>query len=159
MMGSGKTTVGQLLAHHKGYTFYDIDLLIEQKEELSISEIFERKGESNFRQMEANMLRENSYIQPSVIATGGGLSCFHNNMEYMRLNGCVIYLRCSPEIILSRLEGDITRPILQNVSTEDKLSKIMSLVQTREDYYSKADVIIDANQEKVKITTKLEKFI
>ena len=97
-MCSGKTTLGSLLKEIAGVKFTDLDQYIEEKEGLSVNEIFAKKGETAFREMERNTLREVTENIGGVIATGGGTPCFFDNMEYMKTNGKVIYLNCSSVI-------------------------------------------------------------
>ncbi len=115
-MGSGKTTVGQLLAEKLGYTFLDMDTYIEGKMFKSVSQIFAELGEEQFRLLEQRSLHEIGEIENVVIATGGGAPCFYDNMEYMNRMGTTIYLKLSPVELSERLETFRTnkRPLLAN---------------------------------------------
>jgi shikimate kinase len=143
MMGAGKSTIGQSLASHLGYAFVDTDVLIEERE-MPIAEIFEKKGEEEFRKLERAVLLEVANLTRAVIATGGGLPSHANNMAEMLDNGRVIYLKASTETLLSRLEADGKRPLLGD--DEKKFSdRIHSLLMTRKSCYERADVIVDTD--------------
>lgn len=143
-MGSGKTTVGRSLEIKSGIGFVDIDELIEAKEGLKISEIFSDKGEKYFRKIENEVLKElASADEIKIISTGGGIVVTPENTELLKKLGRVYYLRVKPETVISRLEGDCTRPLLKG---EDKLKKVNELMESRKELYEEAsDDIIDVD--------------
>ncbi len=139
MMGSGKTTIGTLLADRLRYQFFDTDQLIEQITQQSVSQIFAESGESVFRQIETQVLGEvSSYIR-KVISTGGGVVTTPENWGHLR-NGVIIWLDVPIDVLKSRLESDTTRPILQ--STTDLETTLTSLLDTRSALYAQADLRI-----------------
>src|SRR5690554_3607369 len=89
-MGAGKTTVGRRLAVQADMEFYDLDILIEEETGQSISEIFEQKGESWFRQLETRVLSGAAKGSDKVLATGGAIVLNPVNMEIMKANGIVV---------------------------------------------------------------------
>ncbi|HOR39786.1 MAG TPA: shikimate kinase, partial [Paludibacteraceae bacterium] len=90
-MGAGKTTIGEQLAERLGYKFLDMDHVIEEKMQQSVSQIFSEKGEEEFRRLERECLEEISTEQNVVVATGGGAPCFYDNMERMNAYGLTVY--------------------------------------------------------------------
>jgi shikimate kinase len=139
MMGSGKTTIGTLLADRLSYQFFDTDQLIEQITQQSVSQIFAESGESVFRQVETQVLGEVSSYVRKVISTGGGVVTTSENWGHLR-NGVIVWLDVPIEVLKSRLESDTTRPLLQSdVNLETKLT---SLLETRSALYAQADLRI-----------------
>lgn len=136
MMGSGKTTVGQELARHLGYRFFDTDTLIERVAEKTVSEIFATEGEVNFRQLEHQVLCELAAYQHSVIATGGGIVIRTENWSYLRC-GLVVWLDAPVETLFDRLRGDSTRPLLDD---RDPLAKLEAILAARRSKYEQADL-------------------
>jgi shikimate kinase len=132
-MGSGKTSVGKLLAERLGYGFQDTDSLIEIQEQESIGHMFETKGEAYFRDLETMLLRK---MQPelthTILSTGGGLVLREQNRELLRGLGYVFYLKASDETIVDRLKEDKTRPLLQG---EDLSAKVERLQKERMPIY------------------------
>jgi shikimate kinase len=139
MMGSGKTTIGTLLADRLNYQFFDTDQLIEQITQQSVSQIFAESGESVFRQVETQVLAEVSSYLRKVISTGGGIVTTPENWGHLR-NGVIVWLDAPIEVLKSRLESDTTRPLLQ--SDTDLGTKLTSLLETRSALYLQADLRI-----------------
>lgn len=136
MMGAGKSTVGQVIAKTLGYRFFDTDTVIEQATGQSIREIFASMGESEFRQLETQVLAELSAYTRLVVATGGGIVSQQKNWSYLR-HGLVIWLNVPIEVLFQRLKKDTTRPLLQ---TDDPLAKLQLLLQERRSLYAQADI-------------------
>ena len=139
-MGSGKTTVGQLVAAKLGYNFIDMDTHIEGKLFKSVSQIFTELGEQHFRQLEQQSLHEIAEFDNVVIATGGGVPCFFDNIDYMNERGVTIYLKLSPLELAGRLESSHAnkRPLLAGKKGEDLLMFIKEGLAMREPFYSKS---------------------
>ena len=132
-MGTGKSTIGKLLAKKQHRLFIDTDSYIESKEGRSISDIFEQKGEAYFRSLETKILKELKEItHNAVIATGGGLPLRQENAELLSQMGEVIYLQTSANTILERLKGDTTRPLL---NTENPRERVEQLLGERDEKY------------------------
>ena len=138
MMGAGKTTVGKLLSQDLGYRFLDTDSLISQVAGKSINEIFADDGEAAFRQLETNVLAEVSSYKNLTIATGGGIVVDPFNWSYLQ-HGIVVWLDAPIEVLHSRLQGDQTRPLLQD---KDPLGKLQAILEERRPLYANADVHI-----------------
>ncbi|NJK47593.1 shikimate kinase [Candidatus Gracilibacteria bacterium] len=147
MMGTGKTTIGKVLAQQLNYRFFDTDVLIERVSEQSINEIFARQGEESFRELETKVLAEVSALTKSVIATGGGIIMRPMNWSYLR-HGLVVWLDAPLELLEQRLAEDNTRPLRPNLS---------SLLEKRRPLYEQADLhlAIADNQTPEQITAKL----
>jgi len=139
-MGSGKTTVGQLLATQLGYSFIDMDNHIEGKLFKSVSQIFAELGEDQFRMLEKQCLHEVAEFDQVIISTGGGVPCFFDNMEYMNKQGVTVYLKLSSADLAERLEQSHAnkRPLLANRKGEELLHFISEELAKREPFYSQA---------------------
>ncbi|GFE69745.1 shikimate kinase [Chroococcus sp. FPU101] len=138
MMGTGKTTVGQILAKQLNYRFFDTDVLIERVTQQSISEIFAEQGEDEFRDIESQILMQVCAYTKSVVATGGGSVIHRMNWSYLR-HGLVIWLDVPINVLIERLSTDITRPLLQESDLKHKLETLM---EQRRSLYAEADLHI-----------------
>lgn len=143
--GAGKTTMGLDLAVDLGIQFVDLDQDIEKAAKLSVSEIFEEKGEAHFRQLEKLHLEKViDELDNFVMATGGGTPCFFNNLERMKQAGKVIYINTPIEIIENRLKQDVNRPLMKNHTLNE-------LSEKRKGWYSQADHTIREYKELINI--------
>lgn len=142
-MGSGKTTLGKKLAARMNRPFVDLDHVFEEKEGCSISEYFVRHSEEVFRNEEASVLRNTNYPEDAIISTGGGVPCFHNNMDWMNENGLTIYINLPVKTLAARLgNAKVPRPVLAG-KTGDELEKhIEAKLAEREVFYKQARVSI-----------------
>jgi len=114
-MGSGKSTVGSLLASALGWPLIDLDTVIEAGQGLSIREIFENSGEAFFRQIERAALTEASKAEPAVIALGGGTFAQPPNVDLIRdSGGTTVWLDCPSEVLRARCEGLENRPLFRD---------------------------------------------
>ncbi|MBQ1546270.1 MAG: shikimate kinase [Clostridia bacterium] len=148
-MGSGKSTVGKQLAEKLGTCFIDTDEYIEEKEGMTISEMFEKYGEEYFREKEREVCRELSELKRVVISTGGGTLLNDENRRTLKKNGVVFLLNVSSRTVLARLRTDTTRPLLQR---EDKEYAVkMMLTQRTPLYNMAADYVIDAEESPRKV--------
>lgn len=148
MMGAGKSTLAKKLASHFDAIHLDLDDLIEHEYGKSINEIFEENGEKHFREIEKNTLRNLKFDnQLRIISVGGGTPCFHQNMEWMREHGIVIYLNIPASILIGRLkEGKENRPLIKNLSDEELSSFVRNTLTERAEYYEQADIIVNHNK-------------
>lgn len=144
MMGAGKTTVGIKIAEKLGRRWYDTDEVITQQYG-KISDIFEEKGEEYFRGLETQTVKLLCAETDLVISVGGGLVLRAENVELLKQNGKIFFLRAKKQTLLARLQGDKERPLLQGEeSLEDKIDRLLS---TREAIYAKvADYIVDVDE-------------
>ena len=143
-MGCGKTTIGTKGAKALGTTFVDTDALIEAQEGMTISTLFERKGEAYFRQKETQVLCD-LMKEPKgmVLATGGGLPMKEENQTLLKQLGVIIYLKASTNTLVERLKEDTTRPLLKE---GDLRKKIETMLELRNPVYEKvANVILQTD--------------
>ena len=146
MMGSGKSTVGKLLAEQLSYRFFDTDDVIEKSLGATVSQIFEENGEEVFRDIETKVLQELSQYARSVISTGGGAVLSTENWGNMR-HGIVVWLNGSPKTLASRIHGveKENRPLLNEVeeSQEELVAKLSGMLEEREKFYNEADIVVE----------------
>jgi shikimate kinase len=140
-MGSGKSTVGKILAEKLNMNFIDIDKLIEEKEGMKIKDIFEQKGESYFRELERKQIEAIVNQEGLVVSTGGGLGANLDNMNLMKKNGDVVWLDVSLNTVLDRLKNDQDRPLLKQ-----PIEKIKQLFEERKNVYRLANIRINADK-------------
>lgn len=146
-MGSGKTHWGKIWSKKHHLEFIDLDQEIEKKEGLTISEIFEKYGEDQFRNMESAQLKKMQDKVNFLLSSGGGAPCFGDNMELMRAMGMVIYLKAGPQYILERImEERDKRPLLKKVNPAELLFFITNKLKERAPFYDKAHAILDVEQ-------------
>ena len=142
-MGSGKTTVGRLLAEKKGRRFVDLDLWIEEREGMPIAAIFSKYGESRFRELERRAVDELSFETGLVIAPGGGALLDPENAAALKAGGVVVLLDAGLPSLRARLEGDETRPLLWG---EDRDAAMEALYRARIPVYrAVADAAVPAD--------------
>lgn len=141
-MGTGKTEVGKILAKKLGFVFMDIDQFIEKEQGMSVSRIFEERGENGFRELEAKAVRKVSEMRNVVISTGGGAMLREENIENLKNSGILVCLSASPEVVFRRIGASKNRPLLQ---VTDPLQKIKDLMGFRRRYYEKSDIIIETD--------------
>ena len=146
-MGSGKSSVGKLLAEKLSCRFVDLDAEIVEAAGLSINDIFARDGEEFFRMLEsANLERILTAEGCCVIATGGGAVINFQNREMMRNHGLVVNLKATLEQVLNRLHGCSNRPLLAG---EKAPERVRALMEGREQYYADAEIRIDTDGKSV----------
>ena len=131
-MGSGKTTIGRLVAADLGLEFHDCDQELEQSTGASVNLIFDVEGEAGFRKRETQLLRRLSRKRDALIATGGGVVTRKTNRKILQTTGLVIWLRTTVSQQLSRLGHDKSRPLLQ---TEDREAVLRKLARERDELY------------------------
>ncbi len=159
-MGSGKTTVGKLLASALDMDFIDMDSYIEKEQKCSIKEIFADKGEDEFRKLESIALCDVlAKSNKAIISTGGGAPCFHNSMDIIKSKSLSVYLKVGSKELVRRLINDTQRPLLQNKSLKDLLSFVKLTLRVREEEYSKADIRVRAIDAPDLLTKRIIKYI
>ena len=152
-MGCGKTTIGRLLAKKLGKEFIDLDDYIEQREGMTIPEIFAQKGEPYFRQKESEALSD---LPPSagVVATGGGTLLSEVNGELARSLGTVVFIDCPFEVCYGRIKDDPHRPIAAS-STKEQLKERYE--QRKPLYQAHSDFAADGSGTPMMIVTEILK--
>lgn len=149
-MGAGKTTVGKQLASKCGKQFADTDAMIVEREKMSINDIFAKYGESHFRVIETNLLKEMmDSMSGYVISCGGGLPLKEENRAYLKRLGKVIYLKADESDIIKRLRNDNTRPLLKGPKDEVR-TKVHGMLEIRNPIYEEAaDSVIVTSDKKI----------
>jgi shikimate kinase len=154
-MGSGKTTIGQLIANELNRQFIDLDRWIENRYHQSIHDLFEKHGEDWFRKAEHDNLVEISFFQDVVISTGGGAACYFQNMDWMNDHGTTIYLSVPVELLAVRLRTATSkRPLLKNKSEDEIKLFIENSLKAREPFYRLAQLQIEITLEDPITTAK-----
>ncbi len=145
--GSGKTTLGKQLAKALGYTFWDLDWAIEKSEGRTVPEIFEKNGESYFREIERLELHKTIELDNVIIATGGGAPCFFDNIDFIKKAGISIYLDVSVEALYHRLHGVGTskRPLLNGKTEEQLVEDLTNRKNHRQIFYTQANHVITSD--------------
>ncbi len=146
--GSGKTTLAIQVAEHDGLSFVDLDKEIERLESKKVEEIFAERGESVFREIEAQVLKKFCGLDSGfVMATGGGAPCFGNNLEVMKASGKVVFLDVPAKEIANRIsKQSLNRPLLKNETTDSMKDRIEFLRSQRISFYRQAHFIVSGNQ-------------
>lgn len=139
-MGTGKTTVGKLLAKRRGIKYICTDEVIEDKERRSINDIFKKNGEAYFRSVEKEVVKKVSDLNNFVIDAGGGAVLDEENMQNLRRNGKIVCLSADSATILERTKRYHHRPLL---NVHDPRKKIEELLTQRAPFYAQADLIIE----------------
>ncbi len=147
-MGTGKSTLGRKIAKRTELPFLDTDKMVEEAEGAAVADIITYAGEEYFRQAERRALEQTAEYESAIISTGGGLPVWGDNQAWMAEHGVSVYLKRTPEQILSRLSpyGRYKRPKLRGLSDEEVLRFMHTHLAEREPLYAKADVIIDCSE-------------
>ncbi len=156
-MGSGKSTIGPILANTMGWDYYDLDKVIEEKIGMKVSEIFEKLGEKYFRKEEKDILNELIIKENIIVSLGGGTIVNEENLNSVKNAGKLIYLKVSPSIVYERLRFKRDRPILTLDGTIDLgknefIDKISKLMEARKKFYEQADIVIDTDSISIGLT-------
>ena len=142
-MGTGKSSVGRIVARQLNFAFVDTDQLIEARAHKSISSIFAEQGETAFRESEVKVVTELASKRYLVIAAGGGLIVDAGNLASLRQHALIVCLWASPETIWQRVCNQTNRPLLQD---PDPLGKIQRLLAERKSAYLQADILVNTEQ-------------
>lgn len=142
-MGSGKSSVGRILARSLGCPFIDLDAVVVADAGKSINEIFSDEGEASFRARESVCLERVLQDGMKVIASGGGVVIAESNRRLMRNRGFVVNLTASFSTIMARLEGAADRPLYGG---QDAANRVRALMDERKQFYADADIRIDTDK-------------
>ncbi len=154
-MGCGKTSVGRKLSIVLKREFIDTDDFIVKREGMSISKIFETKGEAYFRELERELCQRYAQPKGKIIATGGGIIKNSENIKNLKKGGVIIYLKSTPKQIAMNLRYDNSRPLLRVANKE---AKIAELLNERKKLYERcADKTIDVSN--IDINSTIDKII
>jgi shikimate kinase len=147
--GSGKTTVGRLVAEELAAPLIDVDNLLVRQMGMPVAQIFGKVGEAEFRRMERDAVRAACAAGPGVIVPGAGWAAQEGELELARETSCIIYLRCQPSTAVKRTEEGEARPLL----TSDPLSQMRTLLQERESHYARAEHQLPTDARPAEATT------
>ena len=147
-MGAGKTTLGSLAASSLNVNFLDTDQMVEEMAGKSLNDIFSIEGEQAFREMEAKVIRSTAEIEQALIATGGGLPVYHNNMQWLTEHGITMYLQWPDDILIASLVHHRTiRPLLSELTAEEAAKKAMALLAERKNIYEQSSMTLEMSGE------------
>ncbi len=156
-MGCGKTHWGRELSQKLELPFFDLDNVIEEKEEKDISSIFAEMGEEYFRMLEKDVLYMLTESHENfVMACGGGTPCFFNNIDYMKKNGTTVWINCSVDCLYSRLQKEKEkRPLIASITDAELKSFIIRKFSDRKIFYQQANIIL--NEDDLTLDSLIEK--
>ena len=146
-MGTGKSSVGRLVAESLHFDYLDTDQVVEFRAHKSINQIFQQDGEPSFREWERVVVEELTRRKRTVISTGGGLPASQANLDSLKTHSLVVCLWASPETIYDRVREHNHRPLLAQA---DPQAKIRELLAVREPFYRQADVLINTERRSVR---------
>lgn len=147
--GSGKTTIGKLVAEKLNLPFVDLDAEIEKSEGQRINQIFEKRKENYFRELESALLKKFCGSSESfVMSTGGGAPCFHDNMQQMNQAGKTLFLDVAVKEIADRLKKTnlMERPLFSRLSPDQLKDKIEFMRSQRLPFYKEASFIFEGDE-------------
>ena len=155
-MGTGKSTLGRMVASSFGFDFLDSDQEIERTRNKKVSEIFAEEGEAAFRRYEREFIEEGHPSSKCVVACGGGLVTQPGMVELLKERGVVVCLYASPQEILSRTQGNRSRPLLE---VEDPETKIRQLMAEREPVYRRAgSLVLTENRSRAEVLAHIKRI-
>ncbi len=155
MMGSGKSVIGKHLAKKLNLPFTDLDSQIESDTGMTINQIFEKVGESGFREIEKNTLIQSIHRSVGVVALGGGTLQNQQLVDLVKNSGILIFIDTPEEILLNRLKRSRRRPMIHGLNIDELRQLIRKLLDERKPFYTQADVIISGDAMNKDSTTDL----
>ncbi len=156
MMGSGKSTIGKILAKKLDYNFIDVDKMIEIESKKTIKKIFEENGEAYFRNLEEKITSNILEKGKTIVSLGGGAIINKNIRNSIKKNSYNIYLKVDVNILMKRLQNSKTRPLIYKKNLKQELIK---LINEREKFYINADLIINNEKNIIETTEDILKKI
>lgn len=161
-MASGKSTLGRKIAKRTELPFFDTDKMVEEAEGAEVADVITYAGEEYFRHAERRALEQTAEYENAIISTGGGLPIWGDNQKWIEEHGVSVYLKRTPEQILSRLSehGRQKRPKFRGKSDEELLQFMHEHLAEREPIYLKADIVMDCNEvSDLEITDRLVELL
>jgi len=167
--GSGKSTIGPLLANSLGYEFIDLDQTIEKHAGKTITRIFAENGEEFFRNLEFHSLEQVVEQTNLVISLGGGVLEHDRSYELIKASGTLVYLKSPARTLARRLFNKTDRPLLRGdkgrkLSREEIEEKISTILSKREPRYESADITVQTDIHRIgstveELTRKIERYV
>ena len=142
-MGAGKTTISDYLSTMFAMNIVEMDQVIEEREEMSIQDIFATYGEEYFRELETNLLIEMQSRKNTVISCGGGVAMRERNVAEMKKNGKVVLLKADPQTILDRVKDSDERPLLNGHKNVEYIADLMEARRAK--YEAAADIVVQTD--------------
>ena len=147
MMGSGKSSISQILAEKINFTSIELDKLFEEQEKISINDFFKTYGEKDFRKKETKILIDSLQNENIVLSTGGGIILKESNRKLLfKDNILTIFLEANSETIYERIKNDTSRPLLQVPNPQKEIEEIL---KKREEYYNLAKIKINTDNKTI----------
>jgi shikimate kinase len=141
--GSGKSTIAKQIAKYFNFSVLDTDKMLEEKYKISVSDTFDKYGETVFRHLEYKTLIEALQQENVVIATGGGSACFLDAMRLINESSLSIYIEMSPKSLTQRLlYAKIMRPLIKNKTENELLTFVIEQLVYREPIYKQAHLTV-----------------
>ena len=156
MMGAGKSAIGKILANKLDYNFIDIDKMIEIDAGKTIKKIFEEDGEEYFRDLEEKITINILEYKETIVSLGGGAIINKKIRSSIKKNSYNIYLNVNIDILIKRLKNSKTRPLIYKKNLKKKL---INLINFREKFYQKADLVIKNEKNIIETTENIIKKI
>jgi len=156
MMGSGKSSIGKILANKLDYNFIDVDKMIESDAGKTIKKIFEEDGEQYFRDLEEKITINILELKETIVSLGGGAIINKNIRDSIKKNSYNIYLNVDIDILTKRLQNSKTRPLIYKKNLKKEL---INLIGIREKFYLKADLILKNEKNIIETTENIIKKI
>ena len=142
-MGAGKTTAAKRIANRLGWEVADTDDMFEEKYRISIHDFFQKYDEKLFRKLESEVLKITENMGNTVVSTGGGLACFHDNMDWMNQHGLTVFMRISPEAAADRILHSKRKRPLTDSKTEAELAEyVRQHYSERLPFYEQAHITV-----------------
>lgn len=145
-MGTGKTTISKKLQEKLKYPLYDTDAMIVEKEGMRIPEIFEKKGESYFRQLETGVIKDFEKVENCIVSCGGGLPLNRENVVYMRHCGIVVLLQATPQTVFEHVRYGKERPILNGNMNVEYIEMLMKRRESAYQYAADLTIVTDGKE-------------
>ena len=146
-MGAGKSHWGKIWAEKSDITFFDLDEIIQANEQMTIDEIFDKKGEDYFRQIESASLKSMSDYDDCIIACGGGTPCFFDNMSWMNENGLTVFIKAKAYTLLQNMTHEMKkRPLFKKINQAEILTFIEQKLKERDEFYTASKITLSIEE-------------
>lgn len=158
-MGCGKTTMAHLLSQELGKERIEMDETIEKEEGQSINAIFETKGETYFRDLESSLIQRITECGDKIISCGGGVILRSENVDNMKKNGTIVYLKATPETIYERVHKSTHRPLLNGNMNVEYIKTLMEKRIAAYEMAADITICVDGKEKESVLQEILEKII